>query len=257
MFVSVLLIAAAAIGFLYRKSETHAQGLAYTVELVETLTTTGYLGGPARDHEIVSRQIHAQRPGVVLDHYFHLGMPSQDGGRTHMMDDGTLIDQNGTHMLARYLKSVTTINHSQRSFSWPTPASDCTLNGSGRRAFPPGAVLSGTDTVLGYRAVIQTLPGGAKKWLAPDVGCALVGAETTFRKDPSGATETSRLTAVRISVGEPDEALFSLAGLDELSPRQAYERKMTYLGFNDVEKEAHRKSNEANLSRQEAKYNQK
>ena len=259
MFV-VLAIAAGA-GWLYwHPAKIHAQGplVPYTIELTETLATTGYMGSPARNNEPTGKVVKAVRgDGATLQHYFHTGGIKMSAGvNSKPFDDGLLVDGQGTTGIARYLGTKTTLNkgNAKLFLQLPTAQSDCMNLTNGAPAWPAGTTVGGHDVVLGHESVILVDKNADKKWLARDIGCALVGSEHSFRHSNSGDYEINRHTAVLISVGEPDPALFSLDGLEEASPRQVYERKMTYYGLTDAEKAAHRLEEEKILAQQEEKY---
>ena len=137
----------------------------------------------------------------------------------------------------------------------PSGASDCLLSVSGGPVWANSKTqVIGTDNVLGYRTVILKTSEGTRNWLAPELGCALVRSEQIFFNEKDGKVRTiNEHMAQKITIGEPDITLFAAVG-DEITPREAYNRKMEYLEMGTEERSQRLSKNAAQLLQNDQDY---
>jgi hypothetical protein len=211
---------------------------AFTVEMVETLTT-GPGGSVKRNAEVTGKLIFARRSdGATVEQFVHTGMLLPSGKITPVYDESTVRDPGSQTILEKhnFLNTTSTYKYSADEFRKknpdpPTPESNCLLRADGTPDWVGSAKYVGTEQILGYTAaVIELAESNSKYWIAPALGCRLLGSEHTFLNKKNEITSINRQMASRITLGEPSPSLFAAVG-DEVKPSEVYARKVAAWGL--------------------------
>ncbi|MDX2154260.1 MAG: hypothetical protein SFV54_26200 [Bryobacteraceae bacterium] len=132
--------------------------------------------------------------------------------------------------IADHLKAVTAtrspnaaaVMSSRTAGGWD-PGSNCavTFDKLNRRAAPEkGEAIAGHATV---KFVEDSASMRLTRWFAPGLGCSELKQLAEFKGAGGAITDTSQRTAVKVTRGEPDEALFDWPNEYEyLSPSERY-----------------------------------
>ncbi|HYM13825.1 MAG TPA: hypothetical protein VEU62_24005 [Bryobacterales bacterium] len=185
----------------------------FSVRRVERSTTL--INGLSHERTVLEAQ-RADGSRVLAD--------VADGGRATAFSTRviTLVPSRRTIFVDDRLAATTThFDLSQRAYR-PTTDPQCGFTRLTQKAKPR---VKGEEDVLGFRTVvIQTESGPflTTDWKAPDLGCATLRMTEERRDGPRGdATARFELSAVSVTVGSPDPALFEVpASYTEGSPSQ-------------------------------------
>ena len=187
-----------------RAAEARGRIVPYTVILRETIHR------PDGTRTVVAEQLQAIRSdGSRVVRFTHRGR-RETTERVITFASGVRV---ATDEGARTKSTV--LRRGVTPASWlRDPAAQCVRSLAGEPLTEPPEVVQGEEMVAGFRTVKIT-DGIFTEWLALDCGCAVVRSRADW-----GSEGYSQWDVVALRVGEPDEALFAVAGYREVPPSE-------------------------------------